>query len=36
MKAEAEEKAKVDSMTIGEATEYMRSKDGKKAEQEAE
>ena len=29
LKAEAEEKAKVDTMTIGEATEYMRSKDGK-------
>jgi F0F1-type ATP synthase membrane subunit b/b' len=32
LKAEAEEKAKVDSMTIVEATEYMRTKDGKKAE----
>jgi hypothetical protein len=32
LKAEADEKSKIDSMTIGEATEYMRSKDGKKDE----
>jgi hypothetical protein len=32
LKAEAEENSKVNSMTIGEATEYMRSKDGKKDE----
>ena len=36
LKLEADEKEKVDSMTIVEATEYMRTKDGKKAEEEAE
>jgi len=34
-KAEAEEEAKVNSMSLAEATEYMRDREGKKAAEEA-